>query len=597
MQRGATAMAVPPPNLHNPPMSHCRAGALVLVLLSAACRKEGSGPPVEGVRPAEESRPHLIMSISVAPLDRTTAHVDALARTLGLPFAGKDLLTMLSANHGLTADAMAQIDTSQPIGVAYVTPQSKEHPPIGALVATARSKQALDQLVSSLGTIAESQKGARRVQRADGSILWVATSGTSLFAATSLDGLTYAGALAKEAQRAPAEEVVVTMFPEALARWRGTDVRTALAEVRKEAFDDQIAAAERRGNPVPGPAERVIYEALLASFMDPLAETTSGALSLTLDPERGIRFGLKLAPRAGSAFAKRVASPTPYVVDPALFAAGQDPIAVLWAVGPSPFWLETYDAVLAAEVKAGLKGADEVSRHYRTLRPFLSGASSGELRARRDAITTDVVVPLKVGGSPAALDALAALTTSPGFAALLGEVYGHQAPQVQAKRERETLRTELAFPVRDRPGDVGTAVRAIFGSATLSLLATVANGRLVAATEPAAAERLAALRDGPPRAPPPEIAAALAETKGHDGLVYLDLWATIRPVALATAPSKAGFLGMTSMMPGFSQLKLPVVMSHRGGDALTAELRVPLATLNNAATVLRPLVGAGPLSP
>jgi hypothetical protein len=37
-----------------------------------------------------------------------------------------------------------------------------------------------------------------------------------------------------------------------------------------------------------------------------------------------------------------------------------------------------------------------------------------------------------------------------------------------------------------------------------------------------------------------------------------------------------------------------VVMAYRGGDTLTGELRVPLATLRNAAAALRPLVGAGP---
>jgi len=186
---------------------------------------------------------------------------------------------------------------------------------------------------------------------------------------------------------------------------------------------------------------------------------------------------------------------------------------------------------------------------------------------------------------------MAALAGSRGFSELLAAIYGGATPRVQARRERDTLRTELAFPLRNRPGDPGTALKAFFGSPTLSLLATVAGGRLLMATEPDAAPRLAALAAARARAPLPDLQNALNETRGQDGFLYLDVWSLVKPSLAVAAPQQAQMLGLVTNMPGFSQLKLPVVMSYKGGPALDAELRLPLSTLTNAAAVARPFLG------
>jgi hypothetical protein len=580
---------------HNAPMLQPRHAPLLSILALAAvssCQSSGGLPPVEGIRSASDARPGLLASVSVAPLDRITGDVDGLSRGLGLPFAGKDLLTMLFAQHQLDAAAAANIDTAQPLGLAIVAPASKDGQPLEAMVLSARGADGAARLLAALGTAAEKQRGAQKITRADGTVIWTAAQGARIFASSSLDGLVAAGALAREAQRASSNDVVVTMFPDAFARWRGTDVRTALASFRKELIDEQLTAAQRRGAPVPGPAERLMYETAIDLFLDPLGDSAAGAFTLDLDAQKGIRFGLRLEPRPGSAFGKRIAAPTPYAVDPALFGAGgADPIAGLWALGPSPFWLEVYDRVFQAQAKAGLRGAAEVSRRYQAVRPFLSGAGSGAIRLHNGALANDAVVGLRAP-STAVLDAVAALASSRGFTELLGEIYGKATPQVNARRERDTLRTELAFPVRDRPGDPGTALRVLLGSPTLATVATVSGGRLLLATEPAAAGRLAALASPHPQAAPPDLATALEETRGQDGFLYLETWSLMKPgLALAASPQEAQMIRMVTMMPGFAQLKLPVVMSYRGGAALTAELRIPLSTLTNAANVARPFLG------
>ena len=92
----------------------------------------------------------------------------------------------------------------------------------------------------------------------------------------------------------------------------------------------------------------------------------------------------------------------------------------------------------------------------------------------------------------------------------------------------------------------------------------------------------------------PEVARALEETKGRDGLFYLDIWGVIRPVRPRSARIRRWRAHRDApAFPGFSDLRLPLVMSYQGGDALTAELRIPLATLQSAVKLARPFIGAG----
>jgi hypothetical protein len=578
-------------------MIHPRPRSLRLLLclaLAAAgsCKSSGPLPPIEGVRSAADGRSSLLATISVAPLDQISGDVDSLSRTLGLPFAGKDLLSMLAAQNKLDPQTMAQIDTSRPVGVALVAPAAKDKEPLAAMVLSARSAADAEKLVAGMGPVAEKQRGARKVTRPDGSAMWVATQGTTLYGSDSLEGLLAASALAADAHRPPANDLVITVFADAFAHWRGTDVRTALAQFRQELIDEQVKAAAKRGSPVPGPAERLAYETTLDMFLQPVSETASAALTLDLDAQKGIRFGLRMDPRPGSPFAKRVATRAPYLLDPTLFNVDSD-LAAVWALGAGSFWVDVYDKVFQAQARANMRGAADVSRQFQALRPYLAGGGSGVVRLQRGALTQDSVFAIKQAGNPAgALDAITALTTSRAFVDFLGEIYGKASPQVRARRERDTVHTELAFPVRDRPGDPGTVLKAFFGSPTLAWLTTTSNGRLVVVSEPTAAARLAALGGPPTKAPTGDLAAALADTRGQDGFFYVDLWSLVKPaIAAAASPQEAAMINMATSMPGFANLKLPMVMSYGGGQSLSAEWRVPLSTLSNAATVARPFLG------
>src|SRR4051812_40774023 len=132
---------------------------MAILMASAACKRSGGTPPVEGVRPANEARAALLAAATVAPLDGIAGHVDELAHTLGLPFSGRDLLTPLTAQYTLSADLLAQLDGARPIGVAYLAPLARDQPPLEALAASAHTPEALERLVASLGPATAVDKG------------------------------------------------------------------------------------------------------------------------------------------------------------------------------------------------------------------------------------------------------------------------------------------------------------------------------------------------------------------------------------------------------------------------------------------------------
>src|ERR1700754_3075618 len=99
-----SALATRAPKLHNAPMNSLPRVRLIFIVLAAAlagptgCKRSGGAPGVAGPKPVAQGT--LLATVTVAPLDRIVANVDALSRTLGLPFAGKDLLTTLAAQNG-----------------------------------------------------------------------------------------------------------------------------------------------------------------------------------------------------------------------------------------------------------------------------------------------------------------------------------------------------------------------------------------------------------------------------------------------------------------------------------------------------------------
>ena len=79
---------------------------------------------------------------------------------------------------------------------------------------------------------------------------------------------------------------------------------------------------------------------------------------------------------------------------------------------------------------------------------------------------------------------------------------------------------------------------------------------------------------------------ALDETRGRDGLVYLDVLGVLGPITSTSRGPEARLVQGLLAMPGMSTRKLPLWVSFFGGAALEVDLRVPLETLTSASGIL-----------
>ena len=390
--------------------------------------------------------------------------------------------------------------------------------------------------------------------------------GQSLAWASSREALVEAGAHALEARTEAADDLVMTAYPAAWARSEGVDLRSGHEPLRRKVLERLDSGRER----ARATAEQASLEALLDFVLRPMPETDAVDLRLGLARERGAGIALRAYPRAGSAFAERTAARKPYSLDSAPPAADPSPPVALAAAGEDPAFLGLLLAVLEAQGRAGVAGAAQTAERLKPLLPRLSGALVGTLRPTGSELTADLILPLRAGVAPAAvLEDLGSVFDDPGLSPLLRQLY--RVGPVRTSRANQQLRAEIG--------------------SSLTVVATVARGQLALASEPGAGQRLAAFTAGPGSGgmglSAPAMRAALDETRGKDGLVFIELLGLLRPAvsSLVRGPEGRMLQGLLSM-PGLADKKMPCWIGYAGGSALAIDLRLPLETLSNASGML-----------
>jgi hypothetical protein len=578
------------------PCSSLRLAALFLALAGLpACGRQALGPGVNSpsLTPADSNRDRLVGHVLVPSLARTYATVDALRGQGALPFGSSELRSMLAARLNIPVEVLDAVDTTQPMTLALVTRAS---PPPGdpGMVAGACTLRPAEAATAAavLGAPASSQKDAQEFRRPDGGSLWVLRSGLTFIWADTLEALGEAGAHAAAARGEAADDIVVRAYPPALARWQGADPASGVQGLKGKLLQDYDRSFRERDRPAPPAAERAAYEALLDFVLAPLPDTNQLDFTIGLGQARGARLGLRAIPRPLSAFANRLATPTPVVHQPALLeGTGHVGLA---GIGPNSALLDLFQSLLDAQARAGVTGAAAIAARLRALAAQLTGAMVTAARAAGNGTSVqDTVLPLRPGASPAAaLDALVALARDPALGPLLQAAYGSQAPEVTAARENTDAgpgaRIQLAFPRDARARGPAAIARSFYGNSTVVFLVAATGDRLLIASDPGARDRLKRLAGaGTAAAPDPALATALEDGRGHDGFLYLDLWGLVRPMAAAfVSGSQARMIEGLLALPGLAQLNLPIWANHRGGQQLEIELRVPVATMTSAASAI-----------
>jgi hypothetical protein len=565
---------------------------LALLLLVPACRRNGPLAFGPSLTAPDTNRERLLARVVVPSLDRTFVTVDALRAKNALPFGSAELRSLVVARLSVPAEVMDLVHTGKPLGVALVAPPGTAGQPQGQpLLAAAcelRAPQLAAAALTRLGSPVATHKDARQFRRPDGGTFWLATAGDAVVWSDSIEGLGEAGAHALEARQdsGSSDDLSLAAFPAAYARLEGADVTAGPGPLKQKLLADYDRSYLTQGRPAP-PAERASLEAVLDFALGPFTQSNLVGFGMSLAEAQGVRASLRAVPRDGSAFATQIATPGPFVVEGSVIA-GQ-PLVSLLALGPGPSWLRLYQDVLDKQGQAGVAGAAATAARFRALAQHLDGAITAGSRPAGATLAIESVVKLRPGASAAAaLAALAALASDPGLPLLLANVYRMDTPVVKTSREGDGLRLELTMTADERPGSPAAVSRAMFGTASPAVLVKPGADRLVLVCEPGAAARASQLlAGGAPAAPSGALAEALTETRGRDGVFYVDLFGYTRVLLAAVLPPGQARMAQGMLaLPGLAQLSLPVWTSYRGGQTLEAEVRVPVATLTNAAAAL-----------
>ncbi len=538
----------------------------------------------------EKTRETLVAELLIPSFEGSVTKVDGLARAAGAPFSGADLRTLLMNRANAPSEILELVDLSRPIAAVLVVPTA--HGEWFPAVALSTKPGAAARFVAALGREVSHSGAVVELKQPDGRPLFARVAGDTVVMAPSAAALTAAADVALGARRAIPDDLMVAVYPEAMSRAVGRTQADAISDLRKQALDEHGRTYRADGR-APPPAETATLGSVFDAFLGPLSDAAAAELNLTIDPAAGISLGTQLRPRAGTALARRLAGIAPLAFDTRVLGKGT--VAAASGSGPGGVILPLIGQILAAQGRAGVRGATDVSGLVGTLLSQLDGSHGAALKLPRGPVAFDIALGLRPSASPAkVLESLGALALSPALGSVLSAVYGSGAPTVSARREGDRLRIDVALPTSGGAGPIAL-LRAITGKPSLSIVATVSADRRLLLTSDPSGDRLAQMA-APflPPAPTGDLGTALASAPGKESFAYIDLWAFARPLVETFAGAgEAQAFSFISLLPGVSSLTLPFYGHQAAGPDLLGQLRVPMSTLKNIANVSRLVGGMG----
>jgi hypothetical protein len=574
--------------------------------------------------PSAQARASLVAEFLVPSPQRTLATVGAISKKLALPFGETDLRRFLLARSGASEALIGRIDLDKPVSAVLVAPPPAASQDAGAaqagpLVVVAFALRdptpaGFDAFAAAAGRPAERVQDAMRIQRGDGGgpgPFWLLPREGAVCAADSVPALVAAGALALEARQARSEDLRVAVLPDGLARAAGTTVPAALAKLRQDVAAQRAAAvAGLSGGPGLAEAGGQLAESMVGFMLDAVADIQEVRTALSLRSESGLGSVLEVVPRKGSRLGRAIAPRHPYAVDPALLTG--DPPGALWAMGDLAISHHIFNAIREPLLAMAVPEPDrpKVAASIDTIFASVAGPWAGRFSyqaAPKLALQYDVVYSLAPGADPAKLLAsLEGLVKAPWLSRLLAVSFkGMLKVKIDSRREGPVLLTRVAFDTKKLPPSVRAELKGVpfLDGPPIEARTVIAGNRMIVSVGPSSKARLAALQAAAaPPAPPPDLAAALGETKGADGLYYADLAALLRPaLGFAAAEARAGGGGgaaNTAAMMGMAGTLLETARlatwgSYRGGETLSISGRIPFATFESVATLVRAATGLG----
>lgn len=551
-----------------PPAQTPAAGAV-----AAAPAGPEAGPPVALI-PAALARPYTLASISLGSFDRLLDNgVRLVGSAFPLPMTASGARDWLFSEAGLSPEVAANLDSAAPIGAVVMALDGKRTSLV--LAVGARGAAQADRLVDALGKRVMTRGALTLVNTGGKSQSWVYREGSVLVLGDEIDGMQRGALLAIEARHPSPDDVTATVFPEAIAKANGTDVKTALAGVMDQVRQAQQTAAASSG---ATPPDASAYE-MLGQFLGLIGDADPIEIGLSLDPARGLVLRGRLMARPGSALAAAARDVRPFEIDPAVLVGAGAP-SMVGAASLGTIWgqmLARNRTRLAAD---NSKPAAAALAYYDAFLAGLAGQQSGTVTVGGEVplISGVFSTPLKDGAAAAKIASALAKLDAKAMDAMIRSQVQDLGKMFDWTSKQETVGKSKAmhFHLTVKKGGPydGETVRRVFGKG-MDVYQAVAGTRLVVTFGRDARARLTTIASGklPPAA---TTAAALADAqaaaKGRDAFYYFDFAPVLRAIAQFGDNPKLAAVARGGSGP------IPLVFTAGGdgaGKVWTADLTLP----------------------
>jgi len=551
-----------------------------------------AGPPIEFMA-AAAARPLLLATVSISSVDRLLANGTKLVgQAMPLPMDAAGLRDMMLSQAGLPPEVAANMDFASPSAAAFVALDGKGKS--GAVMAVpARGPAEAQKIIDALGKKITTRGPATLVEGNTGGRGWLYRSGNVVVLSDEADALARGTMLTLEARKAGADDVTAVMYPEALARANGTDVKTAIDKFLKEMQQKQAVST-----PGVGGGDAAANENSLQAVGEALAlagDASSIEASLVADPAKGLIIHARFNPRPGTKLESVAKEVKPFSVDPAVATTSTNGRFIVGGNSLGPFWrgvLATYRDRLAADKQ---KGAAVALTYYDAVLAAMAGQQSTSMSLHKEApyLSGAFAFPLKDAASAGQVaKSLAALDSAAASALLRAQLGDTSSVEWTVKKETVGKLKAQHFRVKMKKKSAAAAAatsdlqKRLMGQ-TLDVYWAVADTRMLMTLGKDAKTRLTAIASGK-AAPEPNkaVAEAQAAAAARDLFFYVDMTPVLGVVGSLTDEQRLVALAKSGGSP------IPAIVTAGGdgaGKLWTMDLTVPVA----AFTGIGSLIAAG----
>jgi len=549
------------------------------------------GPPI-AFAAAAAARPFLLGTVSISSVDRLLGNGTKLVgQAMPLPMDAVGLRDMILSQAGLPPEVSANIDFASPSAAAFVALDAKGKS--GAVLAVpARGPAEAQKIIDALGKKISTRGPATLVEGNTGGRGWLYRADNVVVLSDEIEALARGTMLTLEARRAGSEEVVAVIFPEAVARANGTDVKTAIDRFLRDMEQKQATA------PGASPGEVAANERTMQAVAECLAlagDASSIEVGLMVDPLKGLTLRARFNARGGTKLETIAKEVKPFQLDPAVASSGASGRVLVGASSMGPFSrgiLDSYRARLAADKQ---KGAAAALAYYDAVLAALAGQSSTTLSLVKEApyLSGAFAIPLKDKTTAAKVGtALAALDSGAASALLRSQFGDTSALDWTVKKESVgKLKTQhFRVKLKKKPTDATELSKRLLAQ-TLDVYFTVADTRMLITVGKDAKARLTAIAGGKASAETNKaLAEAQAAAASRDLFYYLDVMPALGVVGALTEEPRLAALSKGGANP------IPMIFTA-GGDGVgklwTMDMTVPVAAFTGIGSLIAAGMGAG----